>query len=632
MRIAARISREGLVSSLVVAVVALGCPRGSGATDMETLPPIHTDDANAESAMRDADRAANEGRMDDARSGYEAFLHDFPSDPLAPLAHLGLARLLIDVGDPEGALADLDVVMAHSDPAIAERGRFWRGVALHLAARPEEALDLLLPLRGRTTDPEETALLLQTVAAAATQLGDHVTALAALDDLAQAGTEAERADVTARITTLVATELADDEVQAAYDRLDHDGVAWPLVAIRALAAASAANDAARVRELAATLGDEHVVLPSEAAALIERAERMDHADPRVIGAILPLSGDAREIGRHALEGLMLAAGTPAEGPAADDAPQLVFRDDANDPARAAAAVDELVTVHRAIAIVGPLGSATAAAAAARAQALGVPIITLSAALDPGTAGSLVYRLYPSPDGEARELVRASVARGARRIALLLPANGYGTAMRSAVERVAPSEGASIVGTETYDVAATSFGADVTAVVALSPDAVLLADASSRIALVAPALAAGGLVSSAPGATAPRTGRAITVLCSSAAFDARLARTSSRYLEGALFAVPFSAALATGDARAFADAYYDRFGTDADVFAAYAYDGFTLARRAVLAGETTRAGVGAWLGSSSAVTTIGASGGFDGGRAPAHAARIVTLTAGAFTPL
>lgn len=631
-RVAVRICKQGLGSALVVAVLALGCPRGSGATDVETLPPIHTDDVVAEEAMRRADAAANEGRLEEARNGYEAFLREHASDPLAPLAHLGLARLRIDAGDPEGALPDLDVVMAHADPVIAERGRFWRGVAVHLAARPEEALDLLLPLRGRTTDPEETALLLETVAAAAAQTGDHVTALAALDDLARSGPLAAQAEARERIRIMVESELADAELGAAYERLGHDGVAWPLVAVRALAAASAANDAARVREVAATLEGEHIELGSEAAALIERAERMDRADPRVIGAILPLSGEARVIGRHALEGLMLAAGTPAEGPMPDDAPQLVFRDDESDPDRAAEAVEELVTIHRAIAIIGPLGAATSAAAATRAAALGVPLITLTAVDDPLAVGAVVYRLYPSLDGEARELVRASVARGARRIALLLPQNGYGTAMRAAVERVASAEGASLAGTETYDPAATSFGADVTALAGLGADAVLLADASSRVALLAPALAAGGLMSSAPGAPAPRTGRAITVLVSSAGFDTRLGRTAGRYLEGALFAAPFSATLATGAGRTFADAYHERFGTDADVFAAYAYDGFTLARSAVLAGETTRDGVRAWLARASGVATVGASGGFDASRGALHAARIVTLVGGTFTPL
>lgn len=632
MRAAARISKQGLGAALAIAVVALGCPRGSGAIDVETLPPVHTDDAVAEDAMRRADAAADEGRFEDARVGYEGFLRDHPDDPLAPLAHLGLARLRIDMGDPEGALPDLDLVMAHADPMIAERGRFWRGIAVHLAARPEEALDLLLPLRGRTTDPEESALLLETVAAAATQTGDHVTALLALDDLARTGPEASRAEVVERIRGVVEHELDDAALRAAYERLDHAGVAWPLVAVRALATASAANDLGRVREVAATLGEEHVELPSDAAALVERAERMDRADPRVIGAILPLSGEAREIGRHALEGLMLAAGTPAEGPAPEDAPQLVFRDDGSDPARAAQAVEELVTIHRAIAIIGPIGAASSAAAAARAQALGVPLITLTAVEEPLAAGALVYRLYPSLDGEAREIVRAAVARGARRLALLLPQNGYGTAMRAALERVAVAEGASVAGAETYETSATSFGADVTALSALTPDAVLLADAPSRIALLAPALTAGGLVSSAPGAAAPRTGRAITVLVASAGFDSRLARTAGRYLEGALFAVPFSATLATGEARTFADAYYERFGADADVFAAYAYDGFSLARRAVLAGETTREGVRAWLGRASGVSTVGASGGFDGSRGALHAARIVTLTAGSFTPL
>src|SRR2546429_818376 len=101
-----------------------------------------------------------------------------------------------------------------------------------------------------------------------------------------------------------------------------------------------------------------------------------------IGALVPLTRPGWvEAGRHLLAGLELAvhevndtvgiAGRPLE---------LVIRDTAADPQRAAAAVDELARLGVA-ALAGEYHSVVARAAAARADALGLPFLCSSAVLD-----------------------------------------------------------------------------------------------------------------------------------------------------------------------------------------------------------------------------------------------------------
>ena len=57
---------------------------------------------------------------------------------------------------------------------------------------------------------------------------------------------------------------------------------------------------------------------------------------------------------QAVKGLQVDAGLPETGPTAPGAPQLVLRDTGGDPERAVHAVEELVSLHRAIAIIGPI--------------------------------------------------------------------------------------------------------------------------------------------------------------------------------------------------------------------------------------------------------------------------------------
>src|ERR1700728_1712743 len=101
-----------------------------------------------------------------------------------------------------------------------------------------------------------------------------------------------------------------------------------------------------------------------------------------IGSLVPLTRPGWvDAGRHLLAGLELAvrevndAGVIARRPL-----ELVVRDTAADPQRAAAAVDELARLGVA-ALAGEYHSVVARAAAARAEALRLPFLCSSAVLD-----------------------------------------------------------------------------------------------------------------------------------------------------------------------------------------------------------------------------------------------------------
>jgi ABC-type branched-subunit amino acid transport system substrate-binding protein len=343
-----------------------------------------------------------------------------------------------------------------------------------------------------------------------------------------------------------------------------------------------------------------------------------------------LSGKGRRVGELALRGLMLAAGLPPSGPLPKDAPQLIFRDDGGDPKRAAEAVTELATIHRAIAIIGPLDVRVAAAAGEQAQALGVPLILLTPAGPLG--GAVVHRFFPTPEAELSTLLARVRADGGHRVAALLPQGGYGDVMEAALRKVAGERGLSVAAAQRYPAGATAFGTEVEALARVPFDALFIADAPNTVASLAPALAAGGLWSSAPGQAAPSGGRAVRIVSVAAAFDADLARTVGRYLQGALFSVPFDAASASGSAATFAQAFQARFGEPADTYAAFAHDAYRWVRAGVAAGGTTRATLPAALLRATPASAASPVTGLLPSREARDATRLLELRGTSFAPL
>ena len=615
---------------LVLAVaLAAGCPKKP---DEITLPLVTTDDPEAEAAIDAARAQADAGDSTGARSAYRTFLRDHPTDPLEPIARLELGQLHLAEGNYPEARDLFAEVAHHPDEGVAERGSFYLGVAMHLMGDSAGALERLRPLLGRTVDPRETALLLQTLGAAAERTGDHVAAVEAYDTLlAAAVPDDDRELARARLAEVIPS-LGPDEAYLLHGRLRRDGETWSMVTRKAARSAFTAGDLGRVGELIRALESMRVPLDEELRAMALRAERTGHVQGRAVGAILPLSGRGREVGQNALQGLMLAARLPMEGPASETTPQLHFRDSGGDPARARTAVDDLATLHQVVAIVGPVSGEAARAAAERAAELGVPLLALSPDGTLVERGDRVFRFFSGPEEEARALVAAARQRGATRFAALLPAHGYGRAMTLAMQRAAEAAGASWAGSVEYEAEATSFGEPIDRLTRLAFDALLVPDGGRRIALVAPALAAKGLWSS--GSDASR-GRKVQLLFPSPALEDSLASSSGRYLQGALFAAQFHAASATGEGAAFVESYRARFGKAPDAYAAAAYDAFRLVARAAeatrRADEVDRGRVATWLGRSAGFATASSVGGLAANRQPASLPRVVELRGDAFRP-
>ncbi|GHB38429.1 amino acid ABC transporter substrate-binding protein [Streptomyces cirratus] len=146
-----------------------------------------------------------------------------------------------------------------------------------------------------------------------------------------------------------------------------------------------------------------------------------------MGALVPLTRPGwAEAGRHLLAGLDLAASEVNAAGGIDGRPlELVVRDTAADPGRAAAAVDELAGLG-VVAVAGEYHSVVARAAAARADALGVPFLCSSAVLDALTEEPTqwVARLAPAQSHGWRIYAHFLLGAGRRRIAVATQPSVY----------------------------------------------------------------------------------------------------------------------------------------------------------------------------------------------------------------
>ncbi|QPI58669.1 amino acid ABC transporter substrate-binding protein [Streptomyces malaysiensis subsp. malaysiensis] len=146
-----------------------------------------------------------------------------------------------------------------------------------------------------------------------------------------------------------------------------------------------------------------------------------------IGALVPLTRPGWvEAGRHLLAGLELGVREVNDtGGIAGRPLELVVRDTAADPRRAAAAVDEVAGLGVA-ALAGEYHSVVARAAAARADALGLPFLCSSAVLDALTEQPTqwVARLAPAQSHGWRIYADFLLGAGHSRIAVAAQPSVY----------------------------------------------------------------------------------------------------------------------------------------------------------------------------------------------------------------
>ena len=172
-------------------------------------------------------------------------------------------------------------------------------------------------------------------------------------------------------------------------------------------------------------------VPAPAAGEIRDPEKKDAA-PVVVGLLLPLSGDERELGRAMLNGAMMAMFDHA-------APGLALRpyDTAGTPAGAAEAA-EAALKDGARLLLGPLFSDSVAAVAPVAARAGVNVLAFTN--DRAAAGRGVFILGHHLEPQIRAVIDYAGRRGIRSLAVLIPTGRFGAQAAVAADAAAREAG------------------------------------------------------------------------------------------------------------------------------------------------------------------------------------------------
>ena len=161
----------------------------------------------------------------------------------------------------------------------------------------------------------------------------------------------------------------------------------------------------------------------EKAAPVVAAEVLNRASGgRMVALLAPLSGPNAERGRALEAAARMAMDAPG-------APPLEVFDTQSSAEGAGAAVSRAIQGGAGM-IIGPLTSAETAAVAGPAQAVGVPVLAFTN--DAGQARQGVWPLGLTAGQQMRRFVAALAGQGKTRFAAVLPNDGFGQAMATAL--------------------------------------------------------------------------------------------------------------------------------------------------------------------------------------------------------
>jgi branched-chain amino acid transport system substrate-binding protein len=175
--------------------------------------------------------------------------------------------------------------------------------------------------------------------------------------------------------------------------------------------------------------------------------------PYTLGCLLPLSGSYAAYGQRALQGIEMAL-VHFSQKASNFTPKLVVKDTQSDPEHARNALQEMAKEGVA-AVIGPM--VTTESVAMEADALGVPMITLTQKEYITDSSPYIFRNFITPEMQVKALVNfTSKTLGAKRYTILYPNENYGTTFMNLFwDEVVVHDG-TIVGAESYNVVQTDF--------------------------------------------------------------------------------------------------------------------------------------------------------------------------------
>jgi len=531
--------------------------------------------------FQEAETAYRSGDLEAALPLYETLLKSHPGGMPGALARLRLGEILLEKGDLVGARRELEALGTtyQGDPFYHET----RYLLALLALREGDPSRSELLSRELLREPLSPALRAKTLAL----MGDNLLAagnasgavtyyLLALEE--RPGEAAESA-LQGKTEGIVRHGLEENELKALLDkRKRRYPSGYVLVALARLSYERGDADAARSYVGRFLDGHPGHPLTGEGQDILNRLEKMAQVNRRAVGLILPLSGKFAAFGQKALDAALLALDLENEASDAAVPPmELFIEDSAGEPAGGKRAVEKLVMEDRVMGIIGTMAGDAAEEAARTAQALQVPLVTLTQKEAITETGDFVFRNFLTPPMIMKTLVHfAFMNMGMKRFAILYPDDPYGNEMMEAFWNEVEWYGGEVRGVESYEPNATDFSREIRALAGLPEkkdgqeqeeekpapfvdfDALFIPDTALKARLIAPQLAFHDITT-------------VQLLGSNLWNTPDLLQGETTYLQGAVFVDVFFPDSLSRAVRDFVDRFYFAYGRNPTEIEALAFD-------------------------------------------------------------
>lgn len=472
-----------LITSLVLAAFVYACPK----------PPKPPEDpielTSTELGQAYKKERIREKHKDKNLVELMTLIEIESGNPVADDALLLIARARMEAGDEDRAkVVIIKLLTDYPSSNSIDDAKLLLGRILFNAGKYNESAELLESLPKAVRSETKTALLLASAYLNAGKPIDAIDAyMSVRDELSEDRRGAKDKVIREAIAPLDRKPLR--KIVRKFKGTFAEAEALAALGQLALEEGDAADAQMYAAKLLTKFPDDPAV--RKAKSIMAAVKSLTKVNARAIGLLLPLSGSRARAGRKALHGAMLASNFLRPGPSALKMGfKLVIRDTKADPEVAARMAEELIIQEKVIAIIGPLYSRPAFAAAKVADDFKVPLIALSPTDNITSVGDTIFRNCITQQEQARILSWYAVkGLGKKNFAIMYPNNSFGKSYKRLFTKGIQKNGGAIVLAIPYNPKQTDFKKEIREIARIKRkiDAIFIPDGYRNVALIAPQL-------------------------------------------------------------------------------------------------------------------------------------------------
>lgn len=428
-----------------------------------TPPPPHMatglspqDEAMARRLWEAAQKAADGKDDAGAQAMHDDLLKRYGASEAAAWVYEARAHAAMEAGHDALAVGQLEhILFQRPQYGHIARVREEYALALVRVGRKDDALALYQSLSQSTAAQERVRVgqaIMQPLMDGGAGRGALTIAVEAANN--PEVPEAKRQEIRAWALQVAGGALALSDAEALWQAHGLDP-AWravaPILALRLAKNAFHQQDAAKTQAMLATVQKNFADTPyaQQGREFAQLMQAQNEVDVATVGVLLPLTGKFKQFGERSKQAIELAF--------AKTAIKLVVKDTEGDANQAATQLEALVFENHAVAVIGPLFSNEAMAAATKAEELGVPLLALSHKAGLQDVGPYIFRTALTVEAQAKALAKMAFEQlGMTRFALLYPRSRYGMDFTQAFWDEVDKRHGEIRGAESYEPSQTTF--------------------------------------------------------------------------------------------------------------------------------------------------------------------------------